>query len=93
MSHAEHQGDLETNQNSETAATSNGNFSQTNTQGNYSQVPSDHSNCESHPQSQPHKHRGMNQNQQNFIVAFTVFMPINVLIMEYFVKTFLFMSL
>lgn len=38
-----------------------------------------------HDHPHPHKHRTMNSTQKRLIVGFTVFMPINVLILEYFV--------
>ena len=47
--------------------------------------PSNFQPLDQHDHPHPHKHRTMNQTQKRLIVGFTIFMPINVLILEYFV--------
>lgn len=53
----------------------------------YVQVPTDGPALEPNPQHHGHRHHhGMSKSQEKFIVFFTIFMPINVLILEYFVE-------
>lgn len=81
------QDDLETLKIQETESNPNetSSFSETKVQENYEQIPLNYPHRE---QSHQHQHinRGMTKKQKALIIGFTVFMPINVVILENFVK-------
>lgn len=52
----------------------------------YSPPPQDPHHGHHHGHS--HHHRGMSPKQKILIIGFTIFMPVNVLILEYFVSSF-----
>ena len=80
MSHKE---DLETLQTLETVSNTN----ETNPIKKEENISQDSAlGLEAVPHNHKHHRHGMRNNQMNFLVPFTIFMPINVLILEYYVK-------